>query len=185
MIGQLPTALEIGGQSYNINSDFRNVLTIFEAFSDVSLTDREKAYICIKRLYAVNIPYKLVEEAIRKAYWFCDGGDMPKTKPDEVRTIDWRHDEQIIFPAVSKTMGIADVRSLPYLHWWSFLGCFGEIGEGLFSTVLSIRRKKSKGKKLEKYEQEFFKQNKELIILRTAEEQAAIDETEEFLKSII
>lgn len=110
---------------------------------------------------------------------------MPKTKPDEVRTIDWRHDEQIIFPAVSKTMSIADVRSLPYLHWWSFLGCFGKIGEGLFSTVLSIRRKKSKGKKLEKYEQEFFKQNKDLVVLRTAEEQAAIDETEEFLKTII
>lgn len=185
MIGCLPTALEIGGQDYTINPDFRNVLTIFEAFSDDLLTDREKAYICLKRLYISGIPYKHVEEAIRKAYWFCDGGDMPKTKPDEIRTIDWKHDEQIIFPAVSKTMSIPDVRSLPYLHWWTFLGCFGEIGEGLFSTVLSIRRKKSKGKKLEKYEQEFFKQNKELIVLRTAEEQAAIDETEEFLKTII
>lgn len=185
MIGQLPVALEIKGQSYKIDPDFRNILTIFEAFSDDLLTDREKAYICIKRLYIGNIPYDLVEEAIRKAYWFCDGGDMPKTKPDEIRTIDWKHDEQIIFPAVSKTVGVVDVRDLPYLHWWSFLGCFGEIGEGLFSTVLSIRRKKLKGKNLEKYEDEFFKQNKELIILRTAEEQAAIDETEEFLKTII
>lgn len=185
MIGQLPVAFEIGGQSYKIDSDFRNILTIFEAFSDNKLTDKEKAYICIKRLYINNIPFKYTEEAIRKAYWFCDGGDMPKTEPDKIRTIDWKHDEQIIFPAVSKTMSIPDVRSLPYLHWWTFLGCFGEIGEGLFSTVLSIRRKKSNGKTLEKYEQEFFKQNKELIVLRTSEEQAAIDETEEFLKTII
>lgn len=185
MIGQLPVALEIGGMNYRVNADFRNILTIFEAFSDDKLTDKEKAYICIKRLYINNIPFKYTEEAIRKAYWFCDGGDMPKTEPDKIRTIDWKHDEQIIFPAVSKTIGTADVRELPYLHWWSFLGCFGEIGEGLFSTVLSIRRKKSNGKKLEKYEQEFFKQNKELIVLRTSEEQAAIDETEEFLKTII
>lgn len=185
MIGQLPTALEIGGKSYRINPDFRNILTIFEAFSDILLTDSEKAYICLKRLYISNIPYNLAEEAIKKAYWFCDGGDMPKTKPDEVRTIDWKHDEQIIFPAVSKTVGVVDVRSLPYMHWWSFLGCFGEIGEGLLSTVLSIRRKKAKGKKLFKSEQEFYSNYKELVVLRTPEEQAAIDETEEFLKTII
>lgn len=185
MIGYLPTSLEIRGINYSINPDFRNILTIFEAFNDDLLTDAEKAYVCIKRLYIEDIPTKHVEEAIRKAYWFCDGGDMPKTEPEKIRTIDWKHDEQIIFPAVSKTIGTADVRELPYLHWWSFLGCFGEIGEGLFSTVLSIRRKKSNGKKLEKYEQEFFKHNKELIVLRTPEEQAAINETEEFLKTII
>lgn len=185
MIGLLPTALEVGGLNYKINPDFRNILTIFEAFGDTSLTDREKAYICFKRLYTDKVSIRHIEEAVRKAYWFCDGGDMPKSKPDEIRTIDWKHDEQIIFPAVSKTIGVADVRELLYLHWWSFLGCFGEIGEGLFSTVLSIRRKKSKGKKLEKYEQDFFKQNKELVVLRTSEEQAAVDETEEFLKTII
>ncbi len=59
-LGQLPTALEIGGQDYTINPDFRNILTIFEAFGDTSLTDGEKAYICLKRLYISNIPYKLV-----------------------------------------------------------------------------------------------------------------------------
>lgn len=185
MTGQLPDALDVGGRLCGIDADFRNVLAIFEAFNDADLTDDEKAYICLNRLYTEPVPYHLTEEAIRKAYWFCDGGDMPKTKPEGVRTIDWKHDEQIIFPAVSKTVGVVDVRSLPFMHWWTFLGCFGEIGEGLFSVVLNIRSKLAKGKRLEKWEREFYNKNKELIRLHTPEEQAEIDETEAFLRTII
>lgn len=185
MIGQLPETLEVGGQLLPINADFRNVLTIFEAMNDPELSSGEKAYVCIRRLYRVPVPHALTEEAVQRAYWFCDGGDMPKTKPEQVRTIDWKHDEQMIFPAVSKTVGVVDVRELPYMHWWTFLGCFGEIGEGLFSAVMNIRRKKASGKKLEKWEEEFYRKNKRLIVLRTPEEQADIDETEKFLKTLI
>ena len=40
-----------------------------------------------------------------------------------------------------------------------------EIGESTFSTVVSIREKKRKGKKLEKWEQEYYKNNKSIIDL--------------------
>lgn len=53
-----------------------------------------------------------------------------------------------------------------YIHWWTFLGYFNEIGEGLFSTVINIRQKKNKGKKFEKYEQDFYQNNKDLIDLK-------------------
>lgn len=185
MTGQLPVALEVGGRLLPINADFRNVLTIFEALCDCELSDREKAYVCLCRLYTVPVPNDAAEEAIKKAYWFCDGGDMPKTEPEAVRTVDWKHDEQIIFPAVSKTVGVVDIRVLPFMHWWTFLGSFGEIGEGLFSSVMNIRHKKAKGKRLEKYEEEFYSRNKELIRLRSPEEQTAIGETEAFLETII
>ena len=72
---------------------------------------------------------------------------MPKTEPEKIKTIDWKHDEMIIFPAVNKCAGF-EVRSCPYMHWWTFLGIFGEIGEGLFSTVMNIRQKNAKGKNL-------------------------------------
>lgn len=184
MIGQLPTALSINGFLYNINADFRNVLIIFEALADTRLTDEEKAFVCLKRLYYDEIPIHLIEEAIKQAYWFCDGGDIPKTEPEKVKIIDWKHDESILLPAVSKAAGVVDVRSVSFLHWWTFLGLFGEIGDGLFSTVMNMRQKLGKGKPLEKWEREFYNKNKNLIKLRTAEEQAEIDETEEFLRSI-
>ena len=53
-----------------------------------------------------------------------------------------------------------------------------EIEEGTFSVVLGIRQKKSKGKKLEKWEQEFYRNNQRLCDLRkryTQEEQEEID----------
>ena len=41
-----------------------------------------------------------------------------------------------------------------------------EIEDGLFSQVLSIRQKKAKHKKLEKWEKEFERNNPELVKLR-------------------
>lgn len=185
MIGFLPKALDVNGTSYDIDSDYRNVLRIFEAFNDPKLSNGEKAYICVKRLYTVPVSDTDLEEAIRKAYWFCDGGDAPKTRPEKVKTLDWSHDQQLIFPAISKAVGVIDIRELPYMHWWTFLGSFGEIGEGLFSTVIHIRQKKARGKSLDKWEKEFYSRNKEIIKLVTPEEQAEIDETEAFLKTLI
>jgi len=185
MTGQLPYALNVGGYDIPINADFRNVLIIFDAFADDELTPEEKAYICLKRLYLRAIPAVFAEEAIKKAFWFCDGGDMPKSKPEQVRTIDWKQDEQLIMPAVSRALGVPDVRDMPFLHWWSFIGSFGEIGEGLFSSVVNIRRKQAHGKKLEKWEKEFYTRNKALVRIVSAEDKAAIKETEEFLKTLI
>ena len=55
------------------------------------------------------------------------------------------------------------------------------IGESLFSNIIRIRYKKSKGKKLDKQEQEFYKENKHLIDFeqktkRSEEEQKALDD---------
>lgn len=185
MIGVLPESLNVGGENLPIDADFRNVLTIFAALTDEKLTQDEKFYVCLRRLYTVPIPRRIEAEAVRQAFWFLDGGDMPKSKPEEIKMLDWEHDESLIMPAVSKTIGVVDVRSLPYLHWWSFLGAFGEIGEGLFSHVVHIRRKLGKGEKLSKTEKEFIRNNDELVRLRTAEEKAEIEETERILVELI
>jgi len=185
MMCELLEAIEIGGKKYRINADFRNILRIFEAFNDNELTEYEKMIVCIQRLYCEKLPKNILEEAIKKAYWFCDGGDIPKSEPENFKTLDWAHDASIIFPAVSRAAGVVQIRAVPFLHWWTFLGLFGEIGDGLFSTVMHIRQKLAKRKKLEKWEQEFYEKNKSLVTIRTAQEQAEIDETESFLITII
>lgn len=187
MIGKLPTALPVGGKEVPINSDFRVMLEIYEAFCDGGLSEAEKAYVCVRLMFREDIPLRHFEEAVRQAYWFYDGGDMPKSKPSRVRTIDWKQDESILFPAISKAAGVVDVRTLPYMHWWTFLGAFGEIGEGLFTTVMNIRQKKARGKKLEKWEKEFYSRNKDMIELGrlTEEERQAKQETEDFLSTLI
>lgn len=168
MIGDLPKSLEIGGKEYPIDSDFRTMLNIFAAFADPELTEEEKCYVCVKNLYDdfSSIPDDDVQEAIEKAYWFAGGGDIQADDISPKKIIDWQQDERIIFPAINKVAGY-ETRSVEYMHWWSFLGLFGEIGEGLLSQVLHIRQKKAKGKKLEKWEQDFCHDHKGMIEIKT------------------
>ena len=180
----LPDALTVDGVNYRINADFRNILRIFAALNDPALNELEKAFVAVRRLFADDVTDVNFRSLTERAYWFIGGGDMPQSKPSPVQLIDWHHDEQMMMPAVSKAAGVVDIRSLPFLHWWTFLGLFGEIGEGLFSTVLHIRQKKAKGRKLEKWEEEFFRDHKELVAVRTPEEQSEIDATRRFLDTI-
>ena len=79
-----------------------------------------------------------------------------------------------------------ETRASDYIHWWTFLGYFNEVGEGLFTTVINIRNKLNKGKKLDKVEKEFYKENRTLIDLKTkysAEQQAEIDRLNKLLNS--
>ena len=101
MIGSLPTALEIDGREYAIHSDFRVILRIYSAFADPELDEREKCYVCLKCLYAEDIPREHLQEAVNKAYWFVGGGDVPQESVQPAKTIDWEQDESIIFPAVN------------------------------------------------------------------------------------
>ena len=175
MIGTLPKSLEIGKKQYSIRSYFRVALLIFEAFNDADLSNSEKAKVCLKCLYK-EIPPDL-ETAYRQAIWFLDGGNFLKSRQNHKKVFDWKQDESLIFPAVNKSAGF-ETRSAEYIHWWTFLGYFSEIGEGLFLQVVNIRTKKSKGKKLEKWEREFYAEHKEMIDLKRAvsgEEQAGID----------
>ena len=56
----------------------------------------------------------------------------------------------------------------------------------MFTTVINIRNKLNKGKKLDKVEKEFYKENRTLIDLKTkysAEQQAEIDRLNKLLNS--
>ncbi len=181
MIGLLPTKLNVDGKLYSINSDYRIALLIFEAYNDTELSQLEKSKVCVECLYK-ELPSDF-SEALKQAVWFLDGGDAPKPKQAPKKLMDWEQDESIIFPAVNKVAGF-ETRSVEYMHWWSFLGLFNEVGEGLFSQVINIRSKRAKGKKLEKWENEFYREHREIIDIKnklTAEEQAEVD----FINSIV
>jgi hypothetical protein len=181
MIGYLPKQLNINGTDRAIRSDFRVALLIFQCYNDVEYSDQEKTEVMLRCLYEdfESIPYEDQEEAMNRGVWFLEGGkeDDNEKYREAKKTMDWEQDEQIIFAAINKVAGY-ETRDKEYIHWWSFVSLFNEIGEGLFTTVIGIRSKKNKGKKLDKAEQEFYKENKSLIDIKvkfTADEQAEID----------
>lgn len=181
MIGELPRTVSVNGVEYDVRTDFRDILKIVTAFNDPELEDNEKVYICLFIFYEdfESIPRNDYEVAFKAAIQFIDHSadeDAEDTKRAP-RVMDWEQDEAIMFPAINKVAGF-ETRSADYVHWWTFMGYYMEISEGVFSNVLSMRLKKAKGKKLEKWEREFWNSNKGICALKTKlseEEQAEKD----------
>lgn len=196
MIGALPEVLTVGGVDYPIRADYRNVLQVFEAFQDLELAQEEKWIVAIYLLFedfscaddvleAAHNGFDL-EEAMRQISWFISAG-QPEKQVLEQPTYNWTQDEQMIFSAVNKVAG-RETRELEYLHWWTFLGYFNEVGEGTFSFIVGIRNKLNKGKKLEKHEKEFLSHNKELVLMKkplTKEEQEQEDAYNALLDEVL
>ena len=196
MIGSLPEALTVGGEEYPIRTDYRNVLQVFEAFQDPKLTQEEKWIVAIYLLFenfscdddvleAAQDGFDL-GEAMKQISWFISAG-QPEKQVLEQPTYNWTQDEQMIFSAINKVAG-RETRELEYLHWWTFLGYFNEVGEGTFSFIVGIRHKLNKGKKLEKHEKEFLSHNKELVLMKkplTKEEQEQEDAYKSLLDEVL
>lgn len=160
----LPESLKVGGVEYEIREDYRCALDILSALGDESMTDEQKTQSVIEILYWPIIPpEEHLQEAFEKAVWFLDCG-IEHDDTSKPRTMDWEQDAAIIFPAVNKVAGF-DTRKPVLTHWWTFYGWFMEIDDGLFSQVLAIRQKKAKGKKLDKWELEFLRENEKLCSL--------------------
>ena len=118
----------------------------------------------------------IYQEAMEKAKEFIDHG--ASKKEGTTRTMDWEQDADLIFPAINAAAG-REVREMDYLHWWTFLGFFMSIDrKSTYATVLSIRTKKAKGKKLEKWEREFWTSNQDICRIRKKLSQEEIAERE-------
>lgn len=173
MIGGLQRTLTVGGTDYPIRTDYREVLQIFEAFTDPDLESGEKCIIAIYLLFedfcCAEDVFKAVEngfdvnEAYNQVLWFLAAGQV-NDKKEEKPVYDWAKDEQMIFSAVNKIAG-TETRAAEYIHWWTFLGYFNEIGECNLTFIVGIRKKRNKHKRLEKHEREFYRDNKDMVDL--------------------
>lgn len=175
----LPMAAEFGGMEYKINADFRDVLEIIDYLTDEKRPEFLRWQIALGLFYDGVIPHVYHQDAMKYLADFISYGEK-NSKPGP-KLIDWQLDANMIVADINKVAG-KEIRALSFLHWWTFLSYFYGIGEGQLSTVVSIRSKKAKGKKLEKWEQEYYSANKSLIDLKHPETEEIRAEKESILK---
>ena len=175
----LPVSAKIGGVDYNINADFRDVIEIIGYLSDQSRPEFLRWEIAISLFYDGEIPAEQHIDAIKFLSEFISYGSE-KAKPGP-KLLDWNTDSQMIVADVNKVAGF-EIRSAKFLHWWTFLSYFYGVVEGQLSTVISIRNKKRTGKKLEKWEQDFYRNNTTLIDMKGAETEEIRAEKDGILK---
>ncbi|MBU5481739.1 Gp15 family bacteriophage protein [Blautia sp. MSJ-19] len=191
---ELPTSITVDRTVYAIRTDFRAVLDVLAAMNDPDLflpdaSDQEKAWVQIDTALQIliedynKLPTENFFDAYNQLIDFIDCGMKEDSNKPPVHLMDWEQDAQVIIPAINRVQG-KEIRSLPYLHWWTFLGAYMEIGDCLFSQIINIRQKKQKHQKLEKWEQEFYRNNKAIIDLHrklSMEEKTEKDAIEKWL----
>lgn len=166
---ELPTTITIKDKVYTIREqgDFRMVLDCFVVLNDIELSETERTMACLLIFYedfneledVLCIDEDTLQLLVEDAFSFfnCNQPQNPAANTN-FKTIDWEADSQLISSAINKVAG-KEIRAERYLHWWTFMGYFNAIGEGSLATVVGIRNKIAKGKKLEKYEKEFRQEN--------------------------
>lgn len=161
---ELPKEAVIGGNCYRLNTDFRQILRIFSYMQQEELPEFIRWHIALALFYEGEIPE---EDFAAAAEYFCRfiSCGQEETKNPGPQLLDWEQDGQLIVADVNKAAG-QEIRQLPYLHWWTFMGWFQSLGEGNLSTLVSIRDKLNRGKKLEGWEQEYYRRNRKQVILR-------------------
>lgn len=173
MMWNLPYSVLVDGVDLEIENDcdYRVVLDVLSVYEDVELDIQTQHRIALGIFY--KEPQKITngDEAVRQMFRIIDceidENATPNTTEDtngQRRLMCWSKDFKFIAPAVSRVLGY-DVRMPKNTHWWTFYGAFLEIGECVWSTFISIRKKRMNGQKLEEWEQKVYRDNKQDIDL--------------------
>lgn len=169
---ELPTSITMNSQEWHIrnNADYRVILDCFLALNDNEMTTEAKVFSSLIIFYedlnsiqdVLNLPD--IKEAFEKMSLFFNCG-QPDSGGKNYKLIDWNDDAPLIMSAINKVAG-KEVRAEEYVHWWTFMGYYVAIGECPLSTIVGIRYKKLKGKKLEKWERDFERDNPQYFTSR-------------------
>lgn len=192
MIGySLPVSIEIDGKEYPITmrGHYEMVLDCFACLTDEEIPEKLRAIDCLKIFYEdINSDLDVLkkfgentEEAIRKMYDFFNCNQLDVGVKTNLKLIDWEQDAQLVCAAVN-SVAQTEIRSEPYLHWWTFMGYYMSIGDSVLATVIGLRSKKARGKKLEKNEREYIMNNPQYFT--TKEQLQQQKEDEEWLASV-
>ena len=165
----LPETVRFAGRAWRVRSDFRDVLALLrwlDGSADPALTESERWYVALALFYQDFgcIRPENYREACEQMATFIQAG-RPDAGPFAPRLMDWQQDAALIAAGVARAAG-QDLRALPHLHWWSFLGWFDSIADGPFATVVALRDKLRRGKKLEPWERDYYRAHRAEVDLR-------------------
>lgn len=167
MMWSLPLSVEIDGRDYKIRNkcDYRMVLDVINALNDEELEKVYRIQCALQIFYEDLAGLTNYEKAIDEMLKIINNGEENKGSDNSPILMDWEYDFKLIAPPISKVLGYSVRDPQKWTHWFDFVGAYMEIDESVWSTVIAIRVKKQKGKKLEKWEEEFCREHPEWVNL--------------------
>lgn len=149
LIEQFPDAIEIDGEVFAVNADFRVGLQIMADFENPDFDQDEKAYLMLNRLYT-DLPddrgIEFYQTAMAKAVKFLNAGDEAERDTEgKPRLYSFIKDARLIYSAFSQTHGV-DLQTAD-MHWWRFMALFMDLGaDTSFNSLVNLRKRYHDGK---------------------------------------
>lgn len=176
---ELPDSVEVQGVTYPIRTDYRCILDILTDLSDPNADGQDRALAVLVGLYPGfdDMPTAHWEDAVTAGLQFinCDSGNAPHKAP---RLVDWEQDYSLMIAPINRVIG-GEARAVKYMHWWTFLAAYHEIGDCTFAQVVRIRDHLDRGKRLDKSDMEWYRKNRDLVDFKrkyTSEDDALLKE---------
>lgn len=182
LIDEVLEHVEIDGEEYKINADFRISIMFELLMQDNIMTDNEKIITALN-LYYPKIPPN-ISEAVEKMLWFyrCrkkveenkieleEEDNKSYSKSEQIYSFEY--DDELIFAAYLSQYGI-NLQVVEYLHWWEFKALFkGLEASNKIVEIMNIRGMKI-DKNMSKEQKRYYRRLKKLYALpdnRTEEE---------------
>lgn len=168
MSWDLPLSVNVDGKEYAIRNkcDYRVILDTIDALEDMLLETPYRIYCALYIFYEDLTGCENLEAAVDGMLEIINLGE--KIKTESVRkpiVMNWKRDFNLLAPAISRVLNYSVRDKNNYTHWYDFVGAYMEIGECAFMTVITIRLKKIRHIKLNKNEEEFYRENRQMIDL--------------------
>ena len=173
LIDLLPSTVEINGEEYEINSDFRTSLLFSQLVEDDEVDNMEKIGLALELYYKI-IPNN-INEAINKIICFykCDkeikqsngksNGKSNGTVKNE-KILDYEEDADYIYSAFLSQYNI-DLNDIEDLHWWKFKSLLNGLKEDNKIVEIMKYRSIDLSKIKDKEQRKFYKEMKDLYKL--------------------
>lgn len=169
LIDVLPKSVEIEGEDYRINSDFRTSILFELLIQDNSIREEEKLMQALELYYPV-IP-KDINKAIENILWFYEcGKEKIKSKKNnkgqgsKASIYSYEYDDDYIYAAFLSQYGI-DLQDIKYLHWWKFKAMFKALKEDNEIVKIMGYRSADLNKIKDKEQKAYYKRMKDIYKL--------------------
>lgn len=135
LIDELPTGVNVGGQFFKINANFRTCILFESLIFDKAVPDKYKPQLILNLFYEDKQPADAAG-AINAIIDFYSAGKKKRAprpgkrqaKKVQPRLYDFEYDADYIYAAFLSVYGI-DLNEVDFLHWWKFKALFNALPE--------------------------------------------------------
>lgn len=172
LMNPLPTTVEIDGDYYAINSDFRITIAFELLMQDPDVEDAQKARKALELYYPI-IPADL-DSAVDQIMWFYQGGKRYRQEQakrtglidpeDRQRIYSYEYDDDYIYSAFLSQYHI-DLQKVTYMHWWKFRAMFHSLRSDMkISEIMGYRSMEINGE-MTAEQRNYYQKMKDLYVL--------------------